>query len=164
MDITFEEMKEEFLPQILEIYNYYVENTTVTFHKHLLSIDEMKQLVFFDNPKYRAYSILSDNEVCGYVILTQYKSREAFNRTAEVTIYLRSSFAGMGIGSKALRFIETVAANTDIHVLVALIAGENTASLKLFERNGYEKCAHIKEVGFKFGRWLDMVVYQKLLS
>jgi phosphinothricin acetyltransferase len=157
-------MKEDYLPQILEIYNYYVKNTTVTFHKHLLNIDEMKQLVFFGNPKYKAYAILSDNEVCGYVILTQYKVREAFNRTAEVTVYLKNNFAGKGIGTKALRFIEQVAAKTDIHALVALITGENTASLNLFERNGYEKCAHIKEVGYKFERWLDLVVYQKLLS
>jgi phosphinothricin acetyltransferase len=156
-------MKEDYLPQILEIYNYYVENTTVTFHQHLLSIDEMKQLVFFDNPKYRAYAILSGNEVCGYVILTQYKVRESFNRTAEVTVYLKRNFARMGIGTKALRFIQQVASKTDIHVLVALITGENTASLNLFQRNGFEKCGYIKEVGYKFDRWLDLVVLQKLL-
>jgi phosphinothricin acetyltransferase len=71
---------------------------------------------------------------------------------------------GRGLGGRGAQFIEDVAKSNGIHVLVATICGENEASIRLFERNGYEKCAHFREVGKKFGRWLDVVAYQKILT
>lgn len=162
-DIKFEKMNKEFVPEILDIYTYYVLNSTATFHESPLTIDEMQELVIFDDPKYDAYAILEGNDICGYVILTQYKKREAYRFTGEVTIYLRPGCIGRGVGSLAIGFIEDVARQKGFHSLVAIICGENAKSIRLFERNGYVKCAHFKEVGMKFGRWLDIVDYQKIL-
>ena len=164
MRLVFEELSEEFLPEVLSIYTYYVLNSTATFHAHVLSLDEMREIVFFDSPKYKTYLIKSDASVCGYVLLTQYKKREAYDKTAEVTIYLKPECVGQGIGGKAVKFIEDIAVKQKLHVLVAVICGENSGSINLFERNGYEKCAHYKEVGMKFGKRLDIVAYQKIIS
>lgn len=163
-DIKFREMQIEHLPSVLEIYNYYVINTTATFHAHTLTIDEMKELVFFDNPKYRTFVIVDNGVICGYVILTQHKKREAYDGTAEVTVYLRHDYVGKGVGSLAVKFIEQYASTKELHVLIAGICGENSKSINLFERNGYMKCAHYKEVGKKFGKLLDVVAYQKILD
>lgn len=162
-DIRFEEVKEEHLPALLEIYNYYVSNSTATFHIEPIGLDEMKGIVFFDNPKYKAYAIIDDRDICGYCILCPFKKREAYDITAEVTIYIRHDHAGLGIGSAAIRHLENLAAKNGIHSLIAVICGENTASIRLFEKNGYEKCGHLREVGMKFGRMLDVVYYEKII-
>ena len=158
-----EELREEQLTNITEIYNHYVLHTTATFHDHPIAIEEMKELVFFDNPKYKTFVITDDNNICGYAILTQFKKREAYDGTAEVTVYLKPDYIRKGLGSLAVKYIEDIAKNSNIHVLVAIICGENHKSIKLFERNDYFKCAHYKEVGKKFGKLLDVVSYQKII-
>jgi len=163
MHFRFKELTEEDLPEVAKIYNHYVLNTSATFHAHPLSIDEMRGLVFFETPKYKTYTIVDDQCLFGYLIITQHKKREAYDGTAEVTIYLKPEYTGKGIGGPSLVFAEEVARKSGIHVLVATICGDNSSSIKLFEKNGFVKCAHYKEVGKKFGQWLDVVAYQKIL-
>lgn len=161
--VIFDEIKEEHLNDVLEIYTHYVLNTNVTFHAHAFSKDEMRELVFFENPKYKTFVIKSADKINGYVILTQYKKREAYDGTAEVTVYLKPDYIGKGIGSQAVKFIEDVAKKQNIHVLIATICGENSKSINLFVRNGFSKCAHYKEVGEKIGQLLDVMAYQKII-
>lgn len=163
-DYLFKEAREEHISDLLDIYNYYVLNTTATFHSKSLTEEAMKELIFFNNPKYRTFVIVKDEIICGYVLLTQHKSREAYDRTGEVTVYLRPESIGTGIGSLAVKYIEEFAKSKGFHVLIATICGENHQSIKVFERNGYEKCAHYKQVGSKFNQWLDVVAYQKILD
>lgn len=160
---SFIEAREEHISDLLDIYNYYVLNTTATFHEKLLSIEAMKGLIFFTDPKYRTFVILTDEVISGYVLLTQHKSREAYDRTGEVTVYLRPDNIGSGIGSLAVEYIERFAKLKGFHALIATICGENEKSIKVFERNGYEKCAHYKQVGRKFNQWLDVVAYEKMI-
>lgn len=162
--ITFDEIKEEHLDEVLKIYTHYVLNTNATFHAHALSKDEMRELVFFENPKYKTFVIKSADTINGYAILTQHKKREAYDGTAEVTVYLKPEYIGKGIGSQAIKFIEDIAKQQNIHVLIAIICGENSKSINLFARNGFSKCAHYKEVGTKFGQLLDVIAYQKIIS
>lgn len=160
----FHEMSEEYLDQVLEIYTYYVLNTTATFHDRPLSREDMRGIVFFQNEKYKTFVLCDEAEVCGYVLITQHKNREAYDKTAEVTIYLKPDQTGKGLGSRAIKHIEEYAMRQNLHVLVATICGQNEASIRLFERNGYWQCAHYKEVGEKFGQRLDIVSYQKIIS
>jgi len=163
-NIEFKEMNEAYLPAVLDIYNYYVLHTTATFHITPLTLDEMSEIVFFDNPRFKSFVILCDGAVCGYAIAAQFKKREAYDGTAEATVYLKPAYTGKGIGSLAVRFIEDYALTQGFHVLIALICGDNLQSISVFEKNGYEKCAHYKEVGKKFGQWLDVVAYQKIMN
>lgn len=159
----FKRVEEAHIPALREIYLYYVNHSTATFHKREISLEEMRDLLIFENPKYESYGIWLENDLCGYVILTKYKEREAFEFSAEVTIYLKNGYEGRGIGSRAIQFIEERAKTKDIHTLLALICGENTGSINLFEKNHYKRCAEYKEVGFKFNRWLDLLCYQKII-
>lgn len=160
----FYEMDEKYLDEVLQIYTYYVLHTTATFHARPLTRQEMSDLVFFSSEKYKTFVLCKAEQVCGYVLITQHKNREAYDGTAEVTIYLKPSYIGQGLGSMAVKYIDDYAKKQGLHVLVATICGENEASIKLFEKNGYTKCAHYKEVGQKFGKFLDVVAYQKILS
>lgn len=163
-EISFDEIKNSDLPIVMEIYNHYVLNTTATFHSRALTLEEMKELVFFENPKYKTFVIKYFKEIYGYVILAEHKKREAYDGTAEVTVYLRTKCIGKGIGTKALKHIEEYAKTNNIHVLIATICGANEKSIDIFIRNGYEKCAHYKETGRKFGQLLDVVAYQKIIN
>ncbi len=159
----FREMDERYLDEVLKIYSHYVLNTTATFHDRRPTRAFMRKLVFFDRERYRTFVICDGEEICGYVFIAQHKPREAYDGTAEVSVYLRPALTGRGIGSLALRHIEEFARKQKLHVLVATITGENENSIRLFAKNGYEKCAHYKEVGQKFGRLLDVVAYQKIM-
>ncbi|CAM4452699.1 L-amino acid N-acyltransferase YncA [Paenibacillus endophyticus] len=70
---------------------------------------------------------------------------------------------GKKVSTAAIRFLETQARELGFHVLVATICTKNERSIRMFERLGYEKSAHFKEIGNKFGRWLDIASYQKIL-
>lgn len=163
-DIIFQEMQEAYLNEVLQIYSYYILNTTASFHMHIPTRKQMREMVFFNNVKYRTFVILDNKQICGYVLITKHKDREAYDATAEVTVYLKPEFVGKGIGSIAIKYIEEYAKKQGIHVLLAIICGQNEASIELCAKNGYNKCAHYKEVGQKFGQLLDIVAYQKIIS
>ena len=162
-EIRFEEMKDEFLPEVMRIYNYYIMNSTATFHSKELNLEDMRAIVYTGAERFKSFVIKDGERICGYSILSPFKKREAYDATAEVTVYLDDACTGKGVGSKAIKHLEDVAKDNDFHVLLAIICGENDSSIKLFHKLGYEKCAHYKEVGKKFGRLLDVVSYQKII-
>ncbi|WP_366345373.1 N-acetyltransferase family protein [Paenibacillus amylolyticus] len=161
--MTFEEVTEQHLPEIRKIYNYYVMNTTISFHTEELDLDQIKSSVMNKDTRYKTYVIFENNQMMGYVLITQYKSKQAYDICGEVTIYLKPDILGKGLGKQALRFIEKIAKEQGFHTLIATICMENTRSKTLFERNGYEQCALFKEIGYKFDRKLDIGSFQKIL-
>jgi len=162
--ISFSGLTEAELPEILRIYNYYVLNSTATFHLEPLSEKEMRELVFFNHPRYRTFVIRDESGILGYVLLCPFNKREAYSRTAEVTIYLRHDVTGKGVGGRALEFIEEFARQNGIKVLIAIICAENIMSTRLFQKNGYTECARYRQVGEKFGRLLVTAAYEKILD
>ena len=160
---SLEKIKIEHLSDVLDIYNHYVLNSTATFHTETLAADEMRQLVFFANPRYQTYVILAGSECFGYAYIGQHKGRAAYDATGEISIYLKPGCEGKGLGRMALEQIERHAHEHGFHVLVATICSQNANSLRLFLQQGFEQCAHYKEVGRKCGQWLDVVAYQKIL-
>jgi L-amino acid N-acyltransferase YncA len=164
MNLSFEKMTDEYLQFVCDVYAFYVVNSTATFHMHVLAPEEMRELVYFKDPRHGAFIMRTDGILCGYATLRHFSVREAYSATAEVGVYLKPEFIGKGLGTRALRFLEDSAKANGIHVLIASICAENKESIRLFERNGYKKCARFREVGFKFGRLLDVVDYQKILG
>jgi phosphinothricin acetyltransferase len=163
MQIDFVELKKKDLETVRKIYKYYIENSTATFHTGRITLPEMREFIPIGNPLYKSYLIMAENAICGYCFLSPYKKRQAYERTAEVTVYLKQEYTGHGIGRLALQRLEEAARKTRIRVLMGIIAGDNIQSIRLFIREGYEKCGHFKEVGEKFGKILDVVAFQKIL-
>lgn len=161
MDIKFKEIDEQDFIEIKKVYDWYILNSTATFHTELIEIDQLKDFIYVAHPLYNSYLVFSGNEIAGYCFLTNYKKRQAYDRTAEITIYLKPEFCGKGIGKHALQFLEKKAVKNNLKNLIAIISGENKESILLFEKLGYEKCAHFKNVGEKFNKILDVVAYQK---
>lgn len=164
MNPEFFELQEEDYTIVKEIYDYYILNSTATFHTTNIPLQELNETILINHPKYKSYLIRYDGSVCGYCYISQYKKRPAYDRTAEITIYLKPEYFGKGIGKIALEKLEAIAKNNGICVLIGIITGDNILSIGLFEKCGFEKCAHFKKVGKKFNKVLDVVAYQKIIE
>jgi phosphinothricin acetyltransferase len=156
-------LQEKDIEIVKEIYDHYVLNSTATFYTVPLSIQDLKGAIPINHPKYKSFLIHHNNSICGYCYISQYKNRQAYNRTAEFTLYLKPEFTGKGIGRFALQELEKIAKELQFKVLIGIISADNRQSIALCEKCGYEKCAHFKQVGEKFGKILDVVAYQKLI-
>jgi len=163
MKIEFAAPTEADVDALLPVYNHYVLTDTATFHTEPIDRATFRALLLPGYPRFDGWTIWVDGQRVGWVILARYKPRQAYDGSAEVTIYLDPAYPRRGIGSAALTFVESKARERKFHNLLAIICGENLGSIRLFEKHGYQKCAHYHEVGRKFGRWLDIVSYEKLL-
>lgn len=157
----FRPVTEQDLDTILAIYNHYVLHSAATFHSVPLARTDLKEFLFINHPKYPAFMIGEEGGEAGYCFLTQYKKRQAYDRSAELSVYLKPGFTGRGIGTLALGRLEAAAKAAGIRVLVGTICGENEASIRLMEKAGFSRCALLKNIGEKFGRVMDVVMYQK---
>jgi phosphinothricin acetyltransferase len=163
MNIQFRPLNEPDFAEVKRIYDWYVANSTATFHTEPVQIGELKEFIYTDHPRYKSYLIHLDGKIAGYCYFTYYKKRQAYDRTAEVTLYLDPELRGKGIGKIALKFLEGQAITVGLKNLLAIITGDNEGSIALFSGAGYTKCADFKRVGEKFGKILDVVGYQKEL-
>lgn len=159
--ISFHDATDEVLPKLADILNYYIEHTTVSFYTELLSPEGMREKIFFGDTVFRSFIIRQAEEgIVGYCSISPWKKQQAYRQTGEVTIYLSPEYTGKGIGGAALFHLVEYARANDIKVLIAGLCSENQPSQRLFEKNGFEPCAHFKGVGRKFGRVLDTVYLQ----
>lgn len=163
MIIEFADLTAPDLELVKEIYDYYIEHSTATYYTEKISINELREFIPVHHKKYKSFLIKIDNEPYGFCYISQYKKRQAYDRTAELSLYLKPEYTGRGIGKVALEYLEKVAKNNGISVLIGIISGDNESSIKLFEKSGYEKCAHYKQIGEKFNKVLDVVSFQKIL-
>lgn len=162
MPIDFKPIKENDFSYIASVYNYYVLNSTATFHTQQLTVEQLQQNLP-NGPKYQTYLIYYNQTPCGYCYIAHWRPREAYNRSAEITLYVEPGFHDKGIGKQTLMFLEKEARKKGISNLLGVITAENTASVSLFKKAGFQKVGHLINIGEKFGRLLDVLTYQKEL-
>lgn len=155
--------QKQHIEKLMDIYNYYVEHTTVTFHLDKLDKKEFSGIVHIQGEKDYTYTIIDGEKIIGYCSLERFNRKEAYKRSAYVSIYLDKKYTGKDFGSRILKHLEKEAVIKDIKSLIALVCGENTQSIALFIKNGYKFAGELKKAGEKFGRLLNVVYYQKLL-
>lgn len=146
---------------IVDIYNYYILNTNITFEVETLKEEDMKERIQKIMKKY-PYIVYEDKgQVLGYAYLGEFKSRAAYRFSVESSIYLDINSKGKGIGKKLYEEILELAKGYDIHTIIAGITIPNEASIGIHEKLGFKKVAHFEEVGYKEGKWLDVGYWQK---
>ncbi len=149
--------------QIAEIYNYYIKNTHQTFETEALSADEMQTRIAKIVEDYPYLVAEEDGEVYGYAYATQFKMRQAYEFSAEVSIYVKNSAKQKGIGTQLYEKLFEELRETDIHAFIAGISLPNEPSVQFHQKLGFSKVAHFREVGYKLGRWVD-VGYWELIN
>ncbi|KAJ2992696.1 hypothetical protein HDV02_002895 [Globomyces sp. JEL0801] len=144
---------------LLEIYNYYVKETIVTFDLEPANATHFESKISTNHP---FIVVVEDNVICGYAYSSSWRTKPAYNSTAELSIYLHKDHVGKGYGSLLLQnLIERL--DGKFHAIIGGIALPNHPSVKLFEKFGFEKVAHFKQVGYKFEKYIDVGFYQRLV-
>lgn len=155
--------EKEDIDSICDIYNYYIEHTVITFEEVLLSHEDMAGRIESYMQRFPWLVCEVNGEVMGYAYGAKWQARSAYKNSVEVTIYLRHGEAGNSYGQRLYKaLIQALSGNC--HTLIAGIALPNEGSIKLHEKFGFEKVAHFKEVGKKFGRWIDVGYWQKIME
>ena len=146
---------------IAEIYNYYVRTSHATFEIEPVDAAEMRDRIEGILEQNYPFFVGEENgEIIGCAFAHQFKARRAYRHSVEVSVYLKNGFEGNGVGSALYQKLFSEISQRDFHAVIAGISLPNDASIRLHEKFGFEKVAHFKEVGFKFGRWIDVGYWQ----
>ena len=152
------------LPAITGIYNDAILNTVATFDLETKNIDEMHLWLERHAGAYPAVVCVADGKVVGYASLNEYSPKKAYEATAEVSVYIDSSSRGKGYGRTLLGAIIEAGTRKGIHAMIARITEGNDISVHLFEQYGFAHVGTLREVGTKFGRLIDVDLYQRTLD
>ncbi|MBN2449950.1 MAG: N-acetyltransferase [Lentisphaeria bacterium] len=145
------------------LYNHYVRYSTATFQvREVNTVEFRAQFLVADTPL-RLLAAEANGKLVGFGGVLPYHTRCAYRHTGSLCIYLKPSATGRGYGASILAAAEAQARSAGLHALLAAICAENRPSLTLFQRHGYTQAGHLREVGHKFGRWLDVILLEKLL-
>jgi phosphinothricin acetyltransferase len=154
----------EDLPGILEIYNDAVLNTTATYDYEPRTLEH--RIAWFEEHAKENYPVFvaveESGRVAGWSSLSQFHARVGYRFTAENSVYVAADRRGQGIGKLLMPPLIEGARKRGAHAIIRAIDADNEPSVRLHASFGFVKVAHLKEVGFKFGRWLD-VVYMELV-
>jgi L-amino acid N-acyltransferase YncA len=155
------------VPHMLEIYNHYVANSTVTFDEDALTLKEMRRK-FHDVERLGfpwLVAVSPTGMILGYAYVTPWKAKAAYRYTVEDSIYLSPAATGKGVGKALMARMLDDARAAGIKEVIAVIADRNAdASIAMHENFGFKKIGEMGKVGFKFGRWLGTVLMQKSLK
>jgi L-amino acid N-acyltransferase YncA len=155
------------IPHMLEIYNHYVLNSTVTFDEDPLTLKEMRAK--FAKVQELGYPWLvaasPRGVILGYAYVIPWKPKAAYRFTVENSIYLGPASTGKGLGKALMAALLPRAKAAGVKEVVAVIADRGAdASLAMHRNFGFTEIGHMGKVGFKFGRWLGTVLMQKSLK
>ena len=149
---------------IASIYNEAIMNTTATFDTEPKTVGERAAWLQSHDDRHPVLVAAVDGKVVGWASLTRWSDRPAYHDTAETSFYVHSTHRGRGIGRKLKEAIIEEARRLRYHTLIARIAEGSAESLHLNERTGFIHVGTLKEVGRKFGQWLDVHIMQKMLD
>jgi phosphinothricin acetyltransferase len=146
---------------LARIYNHYIRETVITFEEQEVipaeMADRVAKVVQLDLPWLVAEI---EGAVVGYAYATRWRERSAYRFSVESTVYLDPTHTGRGIGTRLYQDLLTALSKTSVRAVIGGIALPNAASVALHENLGFTKVAQFKDVGFKFGRWIDVAYWQ----
>ncbi len=147
-----------------KIYNHYIENTIVSFEEQLISTDEMQNRIKSVIATKLPWLVIEDNgSIVGFAYSSPWSDRSAYRFSVGVTIYLLHTHTGRGLGYKLYSTLFDKLKALDVHAIMGGIALPNPGSVALHEKCGMRKVAHFKDVGYKFGNWVDVAFWQLVI-
>jgi phosphinothricin acetyltransferase len=151
---------------MLAIFNDAILNSTALYDYKPRTADMMQ--AWFEakvKGKFPVIGVEGDGgELMGFASYGTFRAWPAYKYSVEHSVYVDARFRGRGVGRRLLEEVIEAARARGFHVLIGGIDATNTASIALHERLGFTHCGTIRQVGFKFGRWLDLSFYQLVLA
>ncbi len=150
---------------IAAIYNPYVSDSIVTFEEDAITVEEMARRLAETEQEHLPWIVYEEGGcVVGYAYASRWKGRCAYRFSVEVSVYLAPEAKGRGLGTQLYEVLLSQLRVRGKHTVIAGIALPNPASVALHEKFGMAPVAHFKQVGFKFGQWIDVGYWQALLQ
>lgn len=149
---------------IRAIRNHAVEKSTALWTQTPQSPAEGRVWLAAHLERGSAYVAEVEGEIAGFAVYGPWRALDGYRHTVEDSVYVREGRHGLGIGSALLDALITSAREAGHHVMIAGIEAGNTGSVRLHERFGFEHAGTVREVGTKFGRWLDLTLMRRALS
>jgi len=151
---------------ILAIFNEAIANSTALYDYALRTDADMAD--WFAGKAAKNYPVIgAENdagELLGFASYGRFRERPAYKYTVEHSVYVDTRFRGQGAGRMLLAAVIAAAEQQQYHVMVGGIDAQNAVSIRLHERLGFTHCGTVRQSGFKFGRWLDLALYQRILA
>ena len=156
---------EKDLEAILEIYNDAIMNTTAVYDYEPHTLEMRKQWFRIKEAQgYPVFVAVDNGRVVGFSSIGPWRAWAAYKYSVENSIYVAAGQRGKGIGKKLLEPLIEAAKQLDLHTIIAGIDATNEVSINLHRKFGFTEAGQFKQVGFKFGRWLDLTFMQLLLK
>ena len=153
------------LPKVTEIYNDVIRTSTAVFSDTLVTVED--RVAWWKARVAQGYPVLvakDEDGVVGFATFGDFRAWPGYRFTVEGTIHIDASVRRRGVGAALLEVLIQRARDAGKHVMVAGVDAANVASLKFLEGNGFERVGRLREVGHKFGRFLDLVFLQYTLE
>lgn len=153
------------LPPMLEIYNDVIVHTTAVYNYQPHTLEMRQQ--WFEDKQVQGFPVFvaeEDGVLLGFSSLGPFRAWAAYKYTVENSVYVRADSRGRGLGKLLMQPLIDAARELQLHTIVAGIDATNEGSISLHQKFGFEEVAHFKQVGYKFGRWLDLKFLQLVLE
>ena len=166
MDYLIKTCDETHLPEILDMFNDAIINTTSVYDYQPRTMEFM--IEWYNSKLKGGYPLIglfdNNGNLLGFGTYGSFRSRPAYKYSIEHSIYVRNEMRGRGYGKVLLKEIINQAIHDDYHVIIGGIDSDNEISIRLHEKMGFEFAGLIKHAGYKFGKWLDLSFYQLILN
>jgi L-amino acid N-acyltransferase YncA len=164
-DIIIRDAREDDLAAILDIYNEVILNTTAVYSEQPHTL-QMRKDWYNDRVKNNFPVFVADagGKVAGFSSFGHFRVWPCYRYTVEVSVYVDTAFRGKGMSKKLLQSLIDRGAEMNMHAMIAGISADNQISINLHHSFGFAEVAHFKEVGYKFGRWLDLKFFELMLN
>lgn len=162
MNVTFEKLSEIYKEEVMDIYNYYIENTFAAYPGNKLPsrfFDKLTEEI----KDYPAYVVKYKDKVEGFCFLNSYKNYKTFKETAVINCFLSYNVKGLGLGDYCLKKLEEDARERGIKNILAIIPTKNKFGVRYYHTNGFRTCGTISDIGTKFGESFGLVIMKKVL-
>lgn len=152
------------IPVILDVWNPIIRDREITFNSVEKTVDMMAGELAEKSTKGLPFLLaIEGGTLLGFATFGQFRASNGYRKTAEHTIILARDARGRGVGRTLLEEIENHASKRGFHSMIAGICSTNESAVSFHTACGYQRVGHLCEVGFKFDKWYDLVLMQKML-
>lgn len=163
MEFVFEQMSLEHSKDILDIFNYYIDNSYSAYPDKKMPYEFFNKFIEMTKD-YPAFTIKMNEKIVGFCFLRAYNPFPTFKECAEITYFIEKDFTGKGIGNIALEKLEYEARKKGIKTILASITSENHNSINFHKKNGFKECGRFEKIFKKKEKQLDIIWMQKMIG
>ncbi len=166
MKIAAKPFNDEYAPQVMGIFNHYIENSFAAFPEQPLPVEAFAMMKHMskDMPAHVLVDEDDGGKCVGFGFLKAYNPMPAFRKTAAITYFIDRNCTGKGLGRNLLSILEGEARKKGITAILAEISSENPGSLRFHGANGFRECGRFTGIGVKKGKTFDVIWMQKILA